>query len=727
LKGNAEYRSADHRSASRSYAKALEIRPHDAKLWHSRGMAEEMAGMYKDAESSYDRAVIMDLDNPSYWLSKAIVQEKRGDLKGSVLSLNRVISESPDNVFALVRKARILAFAGRNEDALFFLDHALKVDGMNIKILEMKKNIYRHAERYEDVIESCKAILRIDKKNIIALTDMAETFQRIGRHDDALKVLDTVSSDLGEVGVLMMKKHSAGLNGNTEVEIESCRSILKIEPNNRNVKLELADALIRNGDHADAMKVYDEVHEEDPRDAEVIVLRGKLRALMADEANTVELYHEAVLDNPDDPDILNKLAATLCDSGEYDEAYGMISRAIEISPDVAEFHMTGARILMAKNDPEGALKMLNSALNDVPDRGEIYLRIGEIHERLKNYDDALTAYDSALREGADANYRKGRVQELKGDREDAKNSYSAAVSSDADNVRALERLGTMQFEDKEYAAARRNLDSALKADPFDTSSLLSRARLYVKEGIAGKAVPIYRTLSSRDDSTDEIRNELNILLAGYEGPPAAEHTIEKTAEKPDTEKETADIRERVTEKDAADMGSTYDLALAALERAYETGSAISDDDMLAGLGITGDKKDMVLDYLSGIEEYGTIDVSSEEFERMERLSKNVILAECIDDIDSNPLVGIPAAFMASTAETIDDAKKLIAYIYKAVTDDSVPVVFSDEVREYAKEASEMSGDISTYTLMKMFNVGVYTAGTIAKLAKRSKKGADIHI
>jgi N-acetylglucosamine kinase-like BadF-type ATPase len=83
--------------------------------------------------------------------------------------------------------------------------------------------------------------------------------------------------------------------------------------------------------------------------------------------------------------------------------------------------------------------------------------------------------------------------------------------------------------------------------------------------------------------------------------------------------------------------------------------------------------------------------------------------------------------MASTAETIDDAKKLIAYIYKAVNDDTEAASFSEDVGEAVAEVSEMSGDITTYNIMKMFNVGVYTARTIGKLAKKNKKGVDMHI
>ncbi|MCL2786209.1 MAG: hypothetical protein FWD81_03175, partial [Methanomassiliicoccaceae archaeon] len=154
---------------------------------------------------------------------------------------------------------------------------------------------------------------------------------------------------------------------------------------------------------------------------------------------------------------------------------------------------------------------------------------------------------------------------------------------------------------------------------------------------------------------------------------------------------------------------------------------ISDGTMLSRLGINGKKREAVLDYLGKIEEYGEINVRSKEYERMERLSKNVIISEGMDDIDSNPIIGIPAAFMASTAETIDDAKKLIAYIYHVMTDESEPAAFSQTIRDAVSEASEMSGDISTYNIMRLFNVGVHTARTIGRLAKMSKKGMNMRI
>jgi tetratricopeptide (TPR) repeat protein len=752
LRGNAEYCSADFIGAAHSYSKALERRPGDARIWHSKGLAEEKAGMYSEAESSYDKAVVTDLDNPEFWLSKAVVQEKRGDLKGSVLSLNRVISYDPDNVFALVKKARILANTGKMKESVVFLDHALKVDCRNLKILEIKKDICKRGELYDDVISACRTILEIDDKNAGAIVDMAEAYQKKGEHEEALKVLSDMSADLGEVGIIKMKKNSARLNGNIEVEIESCRSILILEPSNRSVKLDLADALIRNGQSEDAMEIYDSIQANDPKDVEVIVLRGRLRQMTGDGESAVALYHEAVLKDPDNCVTLNELAGALCDSGEYDEALNMISRAIELSPDIISAHLTKSRILVSVGDADGALTSLSASLGTVRERGRIFMRMGEIQEERGHLNDALISYDSAVRSGMDDAYlRKGCVYHALGDRENAKKNYMTACRMKESSTRAWEKAGTLQLEDGEYDEARKSLDNALRTDPFDAAALLSRARLYAKEGEKEKAIPIYRTLSGRHDCPPEITEELNVLLAAVRDDikmraEVRAETTEVRAETTEVRTETAEtvaVEDAVTDTaetvpeddadevtdntDAADLGEIYDLALLALQRAYETGSAISDTRMLSELGIKGAKKKKMLGYMSDIKEYGAIDTSSKEFEKMERLSKNVILAENIEDIDSNPLVGIPAAYMASTAETIDDAKKLIAYIYKAVNDDFEPTAFSEEVTDAAAEMSEMSGDITTYSIMKMFNVGVYTARTIGKLSKKRGKDDGMHI
>jgi len=737
LRGNAEYGSADFAGAAASFSKALEMMPHDARLWHSKGLAEEMSGRYNDAESSYDRAMIFDLDNSEFWLSKATIQEKRGDLKGAILSLNRVISDSPDNVFALVRKSQILAYAGKTEEAMFFLDHALKIDGKNIKVLDIKKNICKRDGMHERTIEVCKAILKADKKNLNALMDMAETYQKMGKHDEALKVLGNVSSGWGEMGILTMKKKSAVLKGDLGLVIETCKSMLVIEPSDRAIKLELADALIRNGDNDAAMKVYDGIQSENPKDAEVIVLRGRLKAMTGDGSSAVALYHEAVLEDPDNCDVLNELANALCGSEEYEQALSMISRAMELSPETSKIHITRSTIYHTMGDTHAALDALSEALEDVSEKGEIYLRMGNMHIELGDYDDALISYDSAIRNGLDDSetyYKRGFVQERLGSREAAKKSYSVSSKIDPGNVRALERVGTMQLEDGEYAAARKNLDSALAADPFDISSLLSSARLYVKEGNKDKAIPIYRTLSSRNDSTAEMEEELDALLDDKKEHVADEDEHYDHDDNESIVKGGFGWSGRRTRNDDTDDKTNvvinekiYGLALSAIERAYEIGGAISDDHMLSELGIDGETKDMVLEYLSDIEEYGEIDTETKEFEKMEMLSKNLIITERMENIESCPLVSIPIAFMASDAETIDDAKKLIAYVYKAIVDDSEPIAFSEDVRNAAAGASEMTGDINVYGIMRMFNVGVYTARTIEKLSRKGKRKVSIHI
>jgi tetratricopeptide (TPR) repeat protein len=600
------------------------------------------------------------------------------------------------------------------KEAMFFLDHALKVDGRNVKVMEIKKNIYKREGMFENVIEMCRQILAVDRKNIDALMEMAETYQKMEKHDEALKVLSNVSSEFGEVGALTMKKTSARINGNVDVEIEACRSILKIEPG-RSVKLELADALIRNDEFAEAMKIYDGMQSDDPKDAEVMILRGKLRAMMGDGSSAVALYQEAVLGNPNDCGTLNDLANALCDSGEYDEAMNMISRAIELSPDMPEIHITRSRIYELKNDMKSALAALTDSLEHVSESGEIHLRIGDIHERRGDTGEALASYDAAIRSGRDCSdtyHKRGTVQEKLGQREAAKKSYSVAIAKDRNNVRSLERTGTMLLEDGDIPGAGKALDAALAIDAFDLPSLLSRARVYVKEGNKKKAIPIYRALSNRSDSPPGIAEEMNMLIDDV-----------PEQEEPAPEEIKPEVPAAISE----DIGNTYDLALTALETAYTTGKAISDENMLSKLGIRGEKRTAVLNYLSNIEEYGDINVKTKEYERMERLSKNVILAEQLDDIDSNPLIGIPAAFMSSTAETIDDAKKLIAYIYKVINDTSEPTAFSKEIEEAVAETSELSGDISTYNVMRMFNVGVHTAVTICKLSKKNKKGPDMHI
>lgn len=707
LKGNAEYACQEYQEAFESFSKAADIAPYEPQIWHSRGMAAEKAGLLKKAEESYDKALLLDLDNSEYWLSRAVIQERRGNLKGAVISLNRVISESPDSVFALVRKAMILVKLERYEEAIFFVDLALKINSKDVTVHEMKKDILKHTSRYEQLIRASDDMLLVDPRNEDALHDKTEAQIALGQYTEALETVNTALTVSVTDELLMMKKSAAKGAGDHKATEEACRQMLLNDPRNREIRMDLADALAASGDSEAAIMIYDQLHAEDPLDVKVTVMKAKVRSDIGDDSEAVELFQEVLENRPDDPDTLNVLANVMLEQGYSDEAVRVLDRAISLDPKDLDSRKMKARILIDDRKADDAYDSLREALRIKPNDAEVWCMMGEVQENKGDMHQALLSYDSAMKMGmdnAELYAIRGRVQEALGMDEAAINSYSLASLKDPKDVQSLISVSSIQIRLERYSAAAQNLETALKKDPDSSGAMYNRARVHMLLGEEDDAKRLYSEF--RDKRIDD--PEISMRFRELVGDDSVITDIPGTFQR--------------TFRDDVEMYSSE-----ILKFCYDTGYAIRDEETLNGTEVPEELIPKIMEYLGGIEEYGEIDITSRAFERMEHLSKNMILSERISKIDSEPLVSLSSAYMASGARNIDEAKKLIAYVYKVMTEDIEQDVYPDDVIRMAEEASSFTGDVTVYNIMDAFDIGICYAKMAKVLSAKMSGSITFHV
>lgn len=705
LKGNAEYASGDHLSAMDSYAKASELSPYEPQIWHSRGMAAEMAGQLKKAEEAFDKALLMDLDNSDFWLSKAVIQEKRGNLKGAVLALNRVISESPESMFALVRKALILVKLGRYDEALFFIDLALKINTKDVAVHEFKKEVLKHNSMAEQVIRASEDMLLVDPRNYGALKDKAAAQLSLGYFQMSLLTADQALAEYPDtLEFLMIKKNALrGMDDPEGIE-KVCRQILIKDPHNRDIRMDLADALAEKGETESAIRIYDQLLEEDPLDMRVTVMKAKVRSNIGDDSEAVALFQEIMENKPSDPDTLNVLADVMIEQGLGEEAVRVLERAIKADPGDIRSYRSKARVLISDGNYDQAQDTLREALRKDPGDPQIWKLMGQVQETRGDLRQALLSYDSAMKMGIDSPdmyASRGRVQEALGMDEAAINSYSLAAVKNPKDLNSLIHVSVIQMKLGRLSAAGQNLDSVLSADPKNEGALYNRARLHMLNGNEEGAQKIYADYRNMGYNS-EISRKFRELVGGDV----------MFSEKDDERTFNNDV-ERYSHE--------------VLEFCYNTGYAIRDKETFQETKVPDETVPKILEYLGGIEEYGDLNIGSREFGRMERLSRNLVLNERITNIDSEPLVNLSSAYMASGAGSIDEAKRVVAYIYKVMTEDIEQDIYPEEVVQVAKELSSAAGDVTTFGVIESFDVGVCCARMSKMLSGKMSDSITFHI
>jgi tetratricopeptide (TPR) repeat protein len=263
LRGNAEFALGDFRRASDSYAAAAEADPTDPVLWHSKGMADEARGDLDAAEEAFNKATLLDMNDPDLWISRAAVQEKKDDLPGAVESLNKAIALKPDSSYALVRKGMIFAKLGEFAEAIYFVDMALVTDPKNAAILKVQRDICMAAGDYDRSSELAEEVLDCDPSDAEAVSDAVTSYVNAGLEQEAADLIHkALKKSPGSLQLLLIKKEFFTYMKDSAQVVDACERILEIQPDNRLVKTDLANALASRGMTDRADMLYSEIQYE---------------------------------------------------------------------------------------------------------------------------------------------------------------------------------------------------------------------------------------------------------------------------------------------------------------------------------------------------------------------------------------------------------------------------------------------------------------------------------
>ena len=679
LKGNAEYSVGDYMAASVSFASAAALSPNDAAIWHSKGMADEARGDLESAETAYDRAVSLDMRDPEHWISRSVIQERKGDMHGCVESLNRAIELDPGSVFALVRKASIVNGISRYDEAMHLLDLAAAVSPDDLDIQRERMSMQMSSGRLDDAIVTGNVIM--DKGGDVSdALNLCRCHHRLGQYGEVITVADkALSEHPDDKGLMAAKAEAQAAMGGERDAIDTCRQMSEAHPDDPGVRLSTADVYHAVGRETLANTIYTEL--EDSPDTDVEASARKVGRTIDSEEDARSFY---------------EIASSLLSAGEVKGAVRTIDRAIALEPENPDYQCLKARAVMRSGDNEGASMIVNTALKANPDNPDLHEILGDIRTSSGDNRGALQEYEAAImfgRDSASVFAKRGDVQEHIGNHDRAVESYSIAVAKDPSDMDTAEKLIVLMISRGDLMGADRQISSMEKVDPSSPRTIVLRAELEGERRDDDAILESYNRfrgcVNPGADLTVRMvkvlecsghREEARILMGAKPKAPDADKSVKRYAEK-------------------------------ALRRAVVTKTPIDDPDLLLSLGLEPSMSAMVADYLGDIEEYGRIDVGSDEFRRMEAQSHDVIVKIGWRDLESEPQLPLERVFVSGGFKDADDAKNLVAYVFK--------VMHCDVGRKADPRVEDLSmrlpKGMSVYEIMSECGIGVYEARQVQSL------------
>lgn len=281
----------------------------------------------------------------------------------------------------------------------------------------------------------------------------------------------------------------------TAMELEQADELKKLDeqiaahPEDAGAYYERGQLYHRLGMYEKCIEDFSKVIDLSPPNANAFWFRGYAYVKLKNDDAALEDYCEALT--------LNELPGVYCNRGliycrrkEYDKALADFSRAIEIGPDSADYHIDRADAYLNLNRPENSLEDINLALMLGSPTAYAYNIQGRAYDDLKQFDKALISYTKSLQIDPryDAAYNnRGVTYSHLGDYKRSFSEYKKAIKFNPTDPLYFTNCGSACNSLHRYKDAITYCNKALKLDSGFIRAYRIRANVYEVMGQEEKA------------------------------------------------------------------------------------------------------------------------------------------------------------------------------------------------------------------------------------------------
>ncbi len=286
--------------------------------------------------------------------------------------------------------------AGNFTDAEPKLKEALARHPNDVEVLQCLAKGYFAAEQYADAEPYFSKLIELRPQTTAYLRDRMTVYRRLKQDEkaygDAKQLLDLDTSDRDVRRLAVNLAFSVGQFADAE---ESCQTLLRDEPNDRRLRIMLSNIRRARGDDKGAGEILDELIREDSNDYGALLARGILYDETGHTDQAIPLLRR-VFENDRTRRRTSgyQLGMALAKVGQQEEAdrvlsevrrlqdVELFSEAIKSQPDNPELMVRLAERLIREGNAEDGVKMLESAVERYPHYAPAHLALATQYEKM---------------------------------------------------------------------------------------------------------------------------------------------------------------------------------------------------------------------------------------------------------------------------------------------------------------------------------------------------------
>jgi len=311
--------SGDLEAGLEALTQALAIRPEDKWLIVTRGLVMRRLGQPEAARKEFAKAASLAPRHAPAHVALADVLIELGRPKEAQAAAGRVLALNPADTGALKLLARACLDDGRYEEGVKAYFEALKRDPEDVDTLVALGNCYFEADDRDTAQKLYEQALKIDPDSQVAADNLAVAKGRAGREPARPAVA------LGE----------PRSPARPAVALGEPRSPVQPDAQDDHHLLKQVQALVARGDEDGVIDLFTQALQENPADTNALKLLAAFCLKTERYAEAVQAYLEVLKHEPDDVEVLLILGNCYFQAGDRDSARTVYERALRADPDNA--------------------------------------------------------------------------------------------------------------------------------------------------------------------------------------------------------------------------------------------------------------------------------------------------------------------------------------------------------------------------------------------------------
>jgi tetratricopeptide (TPR) repeat protein len=422
-------------------------------------------GNEEKADALIEQATTAEPDKARPYLILSAYRDRKEDLEGALAAAQKAVKVEPDNEAARLREAEVVIEIGvkekrdeQIEEGRRLVEELLEQEPDHPGALLIKAKVDLFEKKLDDAVAALRSAISSRPEwaqaHFVLGTALAMKGDETGARSELARALE-IDASLLQARRVLAQVH-AGLREN-EYAVEEGRRYLRERPDDVQLRILVAQSLIRMGKAEEAERELGSIPEED-RNTEVHYAYGRIRLGQGDLAESRDHLMRALQSLPTSHDILNTLYILDQREGRVPESIERIKAAIETAPQNSRLYVLQGNVALAQRRGEDAEASFKKAIDLAPDDLRAYEHLARYYAATGRLQEAIDTYEAAVAvrpEAAQLYHLLGVLYELGGEKEKAITNYEAAIRRAPNLGEAKNNLAYL------FADSGKNLDRAL--------------------------------------------------------------------------------------------------------------------------------------------------------------------------------------------------------------------------------------------------------------------------